>query len=134
MLFSVAMTAGQLVGDSLVARLGDQRTLRIGGGVAVVGIAVLLLVPVPAAALSGFVLFGLGASNLVPVLFRRAGQQTVMPAAFAVSAVTTASFGGALVGPALIGFTAKEVGLATAFWLLAGLVAMLPLRARRATR
>ena len=134
MLFSVATTADRLARDSLVARLVDQRTLRIGGGVAVVGIAVLLLVPVTAAALGGFVLFGLGASNLVPVLFRRTGQQTVMPAAFAVSAVTMASFGGALIGPALIGFTAKEVGLATAFWLLAGLVALLPLGARRATR
>jgi len=80
------------------------------------------------------VLIGLGASNLVPVLFRRAGQQTVMPAAFAVSAVTTAGYAGVLLGPALIGFLAAGVGLSTAFWLLAALLALVPLSAVKVTR
>lgn len=134
MLFSVAMTVGRFAGDAVVARLGDRRTLVIGGVVAVIGVAALLLAPVRAVAFAGFVLIGLGASNLVPVLFRRAGQQRAMPAAFAVSAVTTAGYAGVLLGPALIGFLADGIGLSTAFWLLAVLLALVPMSAARVTR
>jgi predicted MFS family arabinose efflux permease len=134
MLFSIAMTAGRLTGDAVVARLGDRRTLVVGGVIAVAGVAALLLAPVRLMALAGFVLIGLGASNLVPVLFRRAGQQAVMPAAFAVSAVTTAGYAGVLLGPALIGFLAAGVGLSTAFWLLAALLALVPVSAAKITR
>lgn len=134
MLFSIAMTAGRLTGDAVVARLGDRRTLVVGGVIAVAGVAALLLAPVRLMALAGFVLIGLGASNLVPVLFRRAGQQAVMPAAFAVSAVTTAGYAGVLLGPALIGFLAAGVGLSTAFWLLAALLALVPVSAAKVTR
>lgn len=134
MLFSVAMTVGRFAGDAVVARLGDRATLRIGGVVAVAGVAALLLATSAVVAFGGFILIGLGASNLVPVLFRRAGQQNVMPAAFAVSAVTTAGYAGVLLGPALIGFLAKVVSLPTAFWLLAGLLALVPLCAGRLTR
>lgn len=134
MLFSVAMTAGRFAGDAVVTRLGDLRTLVVGGIVAVLGVAVLLLAPLREVAFAGFVLLGLGASNLVPVLFRRAGQQRVMPAAFAVSAVTTAGYAGVLLGPALIGFVAEAVGLSTAFWMLAGLLVLVPVSARTVTR
>lgn len=134
MLFSVAMTVGRFAGDAVVMRLGDRRTLRLGGLVAVLGVATLLLAPVAALSFAGFVLLGLGASNLVPVLFRRAGQQRVMPAAFAVSAVTTAGYAGVLLGPALIGFLASAVGLSAAFWLLAALLVLVPVSAARVTR
>lgn len=130
LLFSIAMTAGRFAGDAVVARLGDLRTLVIGGLVAVLGVVALLLAPAPVVAFAGFVLIGLGASNLVPVLFRRTGQQSVMPAAYAVSAVTTAGYAGVLLGPALIGFVAKAVGLSTAFWLLAALLVLVPVTAR----
>ncbi|MBO9685356.1 MAG: MFS transporter [Mitsuaria chitosanitabida] len=134
MLFSVAMTAGRFAGDAIVSRLGDRATLRVGGLVAVAGVAALLLASSPIVAFVGFVLIGLGASNLVPVLFRRAGQQSVMPAAFAVSAVTTAGYAGVLLGPALIGFLTQAIGLASAFWLLAALLVLVPLSAGRLTR
>ncbi|MFV0678141.1 MFS transporter [Variovorax sp. tm] len=134
MLFSVAMTLGRLFGDRAVARLGDQLTLQLGGALSIVGFVVLLLTSVPALALCGFMLIGLGISNVVPVLFRRAGQQQVMPAALAVSAVTTAGYAGVLLGPAMIGFAASWVGLSSAFWLLAILVLLLPVTARLVVR
>ncbi|MES2498377.1 MAG: MFS transporter [Pseudomonadota bacterium] len=133
-LFAIAMTCGRLAGDRLTARIGDRATLAGGGSLAVVGFAVVLTVPVAAPALAGFVLIGLGASNVAPVLFRRAGAQTVMPAALAIGAITTIAYAGLLVGPAIIGGVAQLVGLRSAFWLLAGLVALVPLAARAATR
>ncbi|HEV7314415.1 MFS transporter [Sphingopyxis sp.] len=133
-LFAIAMTAGRLLGDGLVARIGDYRTLLGGGVVAVLGFAVLLAVPLAPVALGGFVLIGLGASNLVPVLFRRAGSQSNMPPALAIGALTTLGYAGILVGPAGIGVVAKAVGLPAAFWILAALLLLVPLTARRVTR
>jgi hypothetical protein len=42
--------------------------------------------------MAGLVLIGLGAANIVPVLFRRAGSQTVMPPGLAVAAITTMGY------------------------------------------
>lgn len=126
-LFAIAMTVGRLTGDALTARIGDAATLIGGGVLALIGFGVVLAVPVPPLALSGFLLIGLGAANIVPVLFRLAGAQTVMPAGQAISAVTTIGYAGVLVGPAGIGFVAHGVGLTAAFWILAGLVALVPL-------
>lgn len=132
--FSIAMTAGRLVGDRVTARLGDYRTLLWGGVIAVVGFAILLLSPLPVVAFAGFVLIGLGASNIVPVLFRRAGSQTVMPSGLAVAAITTTGYAGILVGPAGMGFVAHALGLTAAFWLVAALVALVPVLAGVVTR
>ncbi|MBB3347880.1 MFS transporter [Sphingomonas sp. BK069] len=130
-LFAAAMTAGRLGGDALVARLGDRRTLTAGGLLACVGLAALLALPAPFA-LGGFLLVGLGASNIVPVLFRRAGSQRRMPPALAIGAITTLGYAGVLVGPAGIGVAAAAVGLPASFWALAALLALVPLTARRA--
>lgn len=130
MLFAIAMTVGRFTGDAIVARLGDRRTLTMGGAIAVSGLILVLAAQSRVPALTGFVLIGLGASNLVPVLFRRAGQQSAMPTAFAVSAVTTTGYAGILLGPALIGFVAKAASLPAAFGLLAGLTLLVPLSAK----
>jgi predicted MFS family arabinose efflux permease len=132
-LFAAAMTCGRLAGDWVTARIGDRNTLTGGGLIAVAGFVVLLTAPIAAAALAGFLLIGLGASNIVPVFFRRAGSQTVMPPALAVAAITMTGYAGVLLGPALIGYVATFVGLPTTFWLLAGLVCIVPLTAREAT-
>lgn len=130
MLFAVAMTAGRLAGDKVAARFGDLRILVWGGIVAVVGFVVLLAAPVAWVGMAGFLLIGLGASNIVPVFFRRAGAQTVMPPALAVGAITTAGYAGILVGPAGIGFVAHALGLQAAFWMVAALMCVIPLTAR----
>lgn len=134
MMFSVAMTAGRLAGDRVILRLGAFRVLVVGGLVAVAGIAVILLAAAPWANLAGFALIGLGAANIVPVLFGAAGRQTAMPSGLAVAAVTTVGYAGVLIGPALVGFVAHHTSLPTAFMLLAALTALVPLSARAATR
>jgi predicted MFS family arabinose efflux permease len=134
MLFAIAMTVGRLAGDTLTVRVGDRSTLLLGGCIAVAGFALLLTSPIAAVALAGFILIGLGAANIVPVLFRRAGSQTVMPAGLAVAAITTSGYAGVLMGPASIGFVAKAVGLNVAFWMLAALLGLVPLLSGVVTR
>ena len=69
----------------------------------------------------------------MPILFRQAGKQTVMPAGLAIAAVTTIGYAGILAGPAVIGFVAQGIGLPAAFWLLTALLCLVPLCAKAAT-
>lgn len=117
-LFSVAMTVMRLTGDALTARIGDRAIMIWGSVVAIAGFVVILTAPVVAVAMAGFILIGVGAANVVPVLFRRAGSQTVMPPVLAIAAITTTGYAGILLGPALIGFVADHVGLTLAFWMM----------------
>ena len=133
MIFSIAMTAGRLSGDWLSGRLGDFRTLLWGGLVALLGFVVLLAAQAPMIVLSGFAFIGLGCANIVPVLFRRAAAQMAMPSALAVASVTTVGYAGILAGPAVIGFVANATGLHAAFWMLAGLLVLVPLSAKVVT-
>src|SRR5262249_18267851 len=91
-LFSIAMTTGRLAGDAIVARVGDRATLFWGSLLAIAGFAILIVAPVAAVAMAGFLLIGFGASNIVPVLFRRAGSQSAMPVSLAVAAITTVGY------------------------------------------
>ena len=129
MFFAVAMTAGRLVGDKVTTRIGDRSILFWGGVLALSGFVLLLTAPLATFAMAGFLLIGLGASNIVPVLFRNAGSQKTMPSALAISAIATTGYAGILVGPAAIGFASKAVGLHTAFWMVAVLLCLAPLTA-----
>lgn len=131
MLFSVAMTVMRLAGDAVVGRIGDRAVLTWGSLIAIVGFAAVLLAPVAIVAMAGFLLVGVGLSNIVPVLFRRAGNQSVMPVGLAVAAVTTSGYAGVLLGPAGIGFVAKYSGLPAALWMLTALLLLVTLTAGR---
>jgi predicted MFS family arabinose efflux permease len=130
-LFSIAMMAGRFVGDKITRQIGDVAMMAWGGMVAVFGFATLLYSSAPFIGLLSFLLIGLGASNIVPILFRQAGTQTVMPTSAAISAITTLGYAGVLLGPAVIGFVAKNIGLTGAFGLLAAMFCVVPLCARR---
>ncbi|OCJ11333.1 MFS transporter [Rhizobium sp. AC27/96] len=134
MLFAIAMTVGRLAGDRITAKLGDRAMMLWGGLVAVAGFVILLLSPIAILAMSGFLLIGLGASNIVPVLFRKGGTQTVMPAGLAVAAITMCGYAGVLIGPASVGFVANHIGLPGSFWMLAILLCAAPLCAGIVTR
>jgi MFS family permease len=72
--YSLTMTVGRLLGDKLVLRMGVGGLVRLGGSIAVCGLALALVVHSTLAALLGFALFGLGLSCQSPTLFRAAGQ------------------------------------------------------------
>nr|WP_233286126.1 MFS transporter [Bradyrhizobium brasilense] len=130
MLFSIAMTAGRLCGDAVVARIGERATLMLGTLPIVAGFFAVVAAPVALIAMPGFLLIGLGISNVVPVLCRRAGHQKVMPVGVAIAVITTAGYAGILVGPASIGFVAHMVGLPLAFGMLGALMCIVTLSAR----
>ncbi|BBC02656.1 putative MFS family arabinose efflux permease [Bradyrhizobium elkanii] len=130
MLFAIAMTAGRLGGDAVVERIGDRATLMLGTLPIMIGFLAVVAAPVAVIAMAGFLLIGLGISNVVPVLCRRAGKQKVMPVGVAIAVITTAGYAGILMGPASIGLVAHMTGLPFAFGMLGALMCIVTLSAR----
>jgi predicted MFS family arabinose efflux permease len=131
-LFSIAMTIGRLSGDAVARHIRDASILFYGSLVAIAGFVVLILAPWAPIALLGFMIIGLGASNIVPVLFRQGGGQQMMPIGLAVASITTAGYAGVLLGPAAIGLIAKHAGLPAGLWTVAGLLCIVAVAARSA--
>jgi len=123
--FSAAMTAGRLTGDRVVERFGATRTIVAGSVAAALGLVLAAVAPAWPAALAGFALVGLGAANVVPVLFTAAGRQHDMPESVAMPAIMTLGYAGLLAGPAIMGFIAHATSLPGAFIVLSvGLLAI----------
>ncbi|MWA07298.1 MFS transporter [Actinomadura sp. LD22] len=126
---AIAMTAGRLAGDRVVARFGPVTVLRTGSLIAAAGLALGLALAHPVAAVSGFTLFGLGVAVVAPVTFSAAGNVPGVPAAAGISRVTGVGYLGLLGGPPVIGFVAQGVGLAWALAVPAGLAGLIVLLA-----
>ena len=128
--FALTMTAGRLLGDTIVSHLGARRVIIVGGLLAATGLILATLATSWQVALVGYGLVGMGCSNIVPVLYTAVGKQTLMPASIAVPAITTLGYAGILAGPAAIGFIAHASSLSTAFLLIATLLVAVAISGR----
>ena len=123
--FSLAMALGRSAGDRLARRMGPVRLLRLSASLAMGGLALSLLSRQPVIALLGFAVVGLGAANLIPILFSAAGRTHGVPAGTAIAAVATTGYFGFLAGPPLIGLAADAVGLPAALGLVCAACAVI---------
>lgn len=119
--FSVAMLVGRLIGDKIVQTFGEQCVVICGGIIASIGYIISIIMDDFIIIQVGFALLGLGAANIVPVVFTLLGKQNVMPINSAVTAVTSMGYLGVMFGPALLGFIAHSVGITAVFCILATL-------------
>jgi len=132
--FSIAMTAGRLTGDRIISIMGRYKVLLLGSLLSSAGVVLLVNVDNLWIAGLGFIMTGFGASNLVPIMFSAAGNQTTMPANLAIASVTTLGYAGILAGPALIGFIAQLSSLSVALSCVAALLLLVTVSARAVTR
>lgn len=111
-LFSIAMAACRFAGDSLVLRFGA-RGVMVAGGLAMAA-GVLLAVGTGNYVVSalGFGLVGLGAANVVPVIFTAAARTPGMAPGVGLATAATVGYSGLLLGPPVIGWIAAHAGLA----------------------
>jgi predicted MFS family arabinose efflux permease len=121
-MFAVAMAVMRLAGDGITSRFGGETVVRLGSLLAAAGFLLAVLAPWPVAGLVGFALVGVGAANVVPVLFSAAGRVPGMPPGLAISTIATLGYCGILAGPAAIGFVADHVGLPMALGIVAALL------------
>ena len=131
--YSLAMTTGRLSGTRLVERFGPTRVMVGGSALASAGMLVAALSPWLPLALGGFLLVGLGLSNIFPLAIDRAGA---LNGPKGVATASMLGYGGMVFGPPVIGFLAQGLGLPRALLsvaVLAALAGVAAMAVRRAT-
>lgn len=119
--FSIAMFVGRLSGSWILGKIG--RTAVLAGGCITAGIGMLgaALLPTLSVVLIGFVLVGIGLSNVFPATV---GQAGVLLGPSGVATASTFGYSGFLTGPPLIGFLADRFGLPIALTSISVLAAL----------
>jgi MFS family permease len=130
--FSFTMVIGRFSGDRLTMRFGPVALTRVGGLLAAGGLGTALLIGHPVAALAGFASMGVGLAAVVPTVFRAAGSHPDVPPGIGLASVSLIGYFGFLVGPPLIGTTAKLIGLPGALGVVALFMASIGLLASSA--
>ena len=109
--FIIAMAAGRLLGDRLVARFGPTNLLMANGLIMATGFALAALFPFLLPAAAGFLLIGLGDSVIVPILYTLSARTTKMQPGYAIASVTLIGYAGFITGPLLVGFVSEAWGM-----------------------
>ncbi|MFL6426638.1 MAG: MFS transporter [Acidobacteriaceae bacterium] len=114
--FAALMVTGRLLGDSVVGRFGEERTLFAGGLLAAAGLGVVIATGWQHMTselwwLLGFALVGAGLANGSPVLYRTAGRVPEVPAGAGIATTVGIGYAGLLAGPPGLGFVGKHAGL-----------------------
>lgn len=116
--YAFAMAGLRLLGDPIVVRLGP-KMITVGGSLlCVLGLGIALTAPWPIVSALAFGLVGLGAANIVPVLFSAGARTPGVPSGVGVSAVATLGYSGFLVFPPIMGFVADLFGLSAAMGIV----------------
>ncbi len=116
--FSVAMALCRFAGDALILRFGPRRVMLAGGIMIAAGLLSAVVIRHPLGAAAGFALVGIGAANVVPVIFSAAARVPGLTAGAGVATVATIGYTGLLLGPPVIGGIASLTSLAVALGLL----------------
>ncbi|WP_128546903.1 MFS transporter [Larkinella soli] len=117
--FSLAMTLGRFMGDTIIPRYGARRLLGLGSLVAASGLLLAVALPSPIPVLTGFVLLGAGSSLGAPILYAASMRIPGIPPATGLATFASFSFVGFLAGPPVIGFVAEAYGMAYGLGLVA---------------
>lgn len=111
--------------DHLIAPM----PLIVGGGIlATFGGSLVSIGPNLGSVYLGFGAMGLGVSIIFPSLLNIVAQ--IVPQSrrvWAISRVSALSYAGTFFGPPLVGFVSEAYTISTAFWVITGVVAMIPL-------
>jgi MFS family permease len=118
--FMLTMAAARIAGDAVVNRFGAVRTVRAGGGLAVVGGVLIVCAGHEAVAMGGFALMGLGIAVVVPLCFAAAGHAGPNPSQ-AIAGVATITYTSGLIAPSLIGGVAQATSLVVSFCVVTAL-------------
>jgi predicted MFS family arabinose efflux permease len=132
-LFTAGMLIGRLTGDHVVDRIGAVTTLYGGVLVAVLAMFVVVGLHTVPASLAGFLIWGLGISVALPVLYKLAGSHRSFGEGSGLAALTVGTRLGFMAAPALIGVAATAWSLPIAIAVLVSLAAAASLMAVRLT-
>ncbi|MFL9833352.1 MFS transporter [Chryseobacterium terrae] len=106
-----AMTFGRFVADRFVNRYQASVVIRFCGILIASGLLLATIKPGLIISTFGFLLLGLGVSSIVPICYSAAGRLKTMSASIAITAVSSISFLGFMIGPPLIGLFSEITDL-----------------------
>ena len=124
--FSITMTISRFGGNFIIQRIGRRWTITAGALIAASGFFLVTLLANPAGSVVGFALIGLGAANVVPLIFTLASESGGALGSN-ISFVSTLGYTGILTGPAVIGFIVHSRGFGVAFGGVACLLTLVAL-------
>ncbi len=125
-LYTTALLAGRLAGDSISRYVSPPRILQVGGLVGGIAMLVGIGINTENAILITTGVIGLGTSLILPTIFRVAGSTPGIPSTQALAMASTTIYLGYMVGPMVIGPVSEAVSLRTALLIVGGLCFLIP--------
>lgn len=122
--FSATMALFRFIGDAITLRIGRAWTIRAGGSIAALGLAIVVAAHTPYVALAGFAMTGAGFSSIIPLVFAAGGRVPGIGEGAGVATVSGLGYLGFLVGPPAIGFISEASSLRAGIGLLVVLSAL----------
>ncbi len=113
--FMIMMASGRFFGDGLINRFGRKKVMQISGIMISSGLFTAVIFPFIIPSTIAFMVVGLGVSTIIPTLYSIAGKHPTIPTGEALTAVSSVSFLGFLLGPPVIGHIAELFGLRFSF-------------------
>jgi predicted MFS family arabinose efflux permease len=121
--FTAGMLIGRLGGDRVVDRFGAIPSLYTGIAISVLAMFVVVVLQSVPTALAGFLVWGLGISVALPVLYKLAGSHRSFGEGSGLAALTVGTRLGFMAAPALIGVAATTWSLPIAIAVVVSLAA-----------
>lgn len=113
--FMITMATGRFLSDYLVQKFGPQNIIITSGIIITIGLYIAVFFPYLMACTLAFMLVGFGVSNVVPIVFNRAGNLSNIATEKALTIISSISFLGFLIGPPIIGYIAEATNLRYSF-------------------
>jgi len=117
--FSITMTTGRFLGDSISQKIGSVKIVALGSAVAILGYLAVLSSQTYLT-IFGFALIGLGFSVIIPELFRIGGNVKGIESSQGVAFIAGTGYLGFLTAPPVLGFLADSSSLSLSFVVLLG--------------
>lgn len=115
-----AMLVGRLAGDHVLERLGEHRMTTLSFWLIGVGLVVTVVAPVPAVAVIGLVLWGLGLAPVFPLLYTTAARLPGTSAGAGLGWMLLGQRFGSMLTAVSVGGVSQLQGMRTAFAVVAG--------------
>ncbi len=115
--FTAGMAASRFVGDRLATRFRPSVVVRVGAWIGASALALGLLLGGRVATVVALAVLGLSMGPVVPLVLSAAGRIVRRPGRSALAVVVTSSYVGSVIGPAILGATARIAGLRLALVL-----------------
>lgn len=113
--FMIMMASGRFLGGNLITKFGRIKVMQVSGILISLGLFIAVTFPFLLSCTIAFMIVGLGVSTIIPTLYSIAGKHPTIPTGEALTAVSSISFLGFLMGPPVIGYIAELLGLRFSF-------------------